>query len=77
MVAFVAGLVAFVLGLIGLIGWGTDFFAVLRGTVPLILLLGGLIALYGAYTAQQDKIESKKEEKKAKEDDKKEKKEKK
>ncbi|MDD5454548.1 MAG: hypothetical protein PHW62_03520 [Candidatus Ratteibacteria bacterium] len=66
MVAFIAGLVAFVVGLIGLIGWGTDFVTVLKGTVPLILLLGGLIALYGAYTAQQDKIEAKKEGKKEK-----------
>lgn len=62
MVAFALGLVAFVLGLIGLIGWGADFLSVFKGTVPLILLLGGLISLYGAYTAQQDKIESQKEE---------------
>lgn len=66
MVAFVAGLVTFVFGLVGLIGWSSDFFSVLRGTIPLILLLGGLIALYGAYTAQQDKIEAEKEEAKAK-----------
>lgn len=61
MVAFALGLVAFVLGLIGLIGWGGEFLSVLKGTIPLILLLGGLISLYGAYTAQQDKIETNKE----------------
>ncbi len=74
MVAFVLGLVAFVLGLVGIIGWGTDFVTVLKGTVPLILLLGGLIALYGAYTAQQDKMEAKKEGKKEEKKEKKEKK---
>jgi len=61
MIAFALGLVAFVLGLVGLIGWGAEFLSVLKGTVPLILLLGGLISLYGAYTAQQDKIETSKE----------------
>ncbi len=66
MVAFALGLVAFILGVIGLIGWRADFLIVLKGTVPFIFLLGGLIALYGVYTAQQDKIEAKKEEKKEK-----------
>lgn len=61
MVVFALGLVAFGVGLIGLFAWGSDFFSVLKGTIPLILVLGGLIALYGAYTAQQDKIEAKKE----------------
>ncbi len=66
MVAFIGGLVAFVVGLMFLIGWWSDFLAVIKGTLPLLFLLGGLIALYGGYTSQQDKKEAEKEEEKAK-----------
>ena len=41
----VLGLVAFVLGIFGIISWWPDFGAVLRGLIPFLLLLGGLVAI--------------------------------
>lgn len=74
MVSLIAGIVSVILGFIGLGFWRQDLVNVLKGTMPLLLVLGGLIAVYGGYTAIQDKIETKKEEEKAKKEEKKEKK---
>ncbi len=74
MVSLIAGIVSVILGFIGLGVWWYNFLNVLRGIIPLLLVLGGLIAIYGGYTSMQDKIEAKKEEEKAKKEEKKEKK---
>jgi len=42
----IGGAVSAVLGLIGLIVWITDFINLLKGGIPLLLLLGGVIAAY-------------------------------
>ncbi len=44
MVHLVGGLIGVVLGLCGIFGWWDSFGMVLRGLIPLILLVGGLIA---------------------------------
>ncbi len=44
MVHLICGLVGVVLGLWGVFGWWDSFGMVLRGIVPLALLIGGLIA---------------------------------
>lgn len=46
MVALVGGLVALVLGVIGLFGWWGDFVRLFKGMVPLILILAGALAAY-------------------------------
>ncbi len=40
----ICGLIAVVLGLWGIFGWWDSFGMLLRGLVPLLLLIGGLIA---------------------------------
>ena len=45
MVHVIGGAVAVVLGLIGIIGWWDNFGDFLRGSIPLALLIGGLIAV--------------------------------
>jgi hypothetical protein len=40
------GIVALILGVIGLIGWWSDFLSILKGMIPIILLLGGALAVY-------------------------------
>lgn len=40
----ICGLIAVVLGLWGIFGWWDSFGMVLRGLIPLVLLVGGLIA---------------------------------
>ena len=74
MISLILGIVTVILGCIGLGFWGHDLVNVLKGTIPILLILGGLIAVYGGYTSIKDKEEAKKEEEKAKKEEKKEKK---
>ena len=46
MVALACGLAALVLGIIGIIAWWWHFIDILRGALPLMLLLGGALAAY-------------------------------
>ncbi|MBW1916083.1 MAG: hypothetical protein JRI86_14300 [Deltaproteobacteria bacterium] len=46
MVALVGGIAALILGIIGLIGWWGSFLIILKGSVPIILILGGALAVY-------------------------------
>ncbi len=40
------GIAALVLGVIGLIVWFFDFLMILKGLVPIALILGGALAIY-------------------------------
>lgn len=55
MVALVGGVAALVLGVIGLIGWGREFVDLLKGAVPVLLLLGGALATYLGVEEMKDK----------------------
>jgi hypothetical protein len=59
------GVVAAILGLIGLVGWHEAFFVLLKGGIPIALLLGGILAVYVGYDDFQDKL---REEKRQQED---------
>ncbi len=50
------GVVAAVFGLISLIFWWGDFLAIIRGALPISLLLGGALAIYVGIDEIQDKI---------------------
>jgi hypothetical protein len=55
MVALIGGLAALVLGFIGLIGWWDEFLWLLKGVIPLVLLLGGALATYLGAEEMKDK----------------------
>ena len=40
------GIVALIIGFIGLVVWWFDFLMVLKGVVPIIFVLGGALAVY-------------------------------
>jgi hypothetical protein len=40
------GIAALVIGVIGLIIWFFDFLLILKGVVPIALILGGVLAIY-------------------------------
>jgi len=40
------GIAALVIGVIGLIIWFFDFLLVLKGIIPIVLILGGALAIY-------------------------------
>lgn len=56
MTALIGGLVAVALGLISLGFFWRDFLSLLAGTIPLLLLLGGALAVYLGYEEAKDKL---------------------
>lgn len=55
MVAFIGGIAALVLGLIGLFGWWAEFVWLLKGVIPPILILAGALAAYLGSEELKDK----------------------
>ncbi|PID73347.1 MAG: hypothetical protein CSB33_04250 [Desulfobacterales bacterium] len=54
MKTLVGGGVAAILGLVGLAVWFGDFLEILAGTVPIILLVGGGLAIYLGFDEVKD-----------------------
>ncbi len=54
MKTLIGGAVGAVLGLIGLTIWFKPFLQVLAGTIPIMLLLGGCLALYLGFDELKD-----------------------
>jgi len=46
MKTLIGGAIAAILGLIGIVAWFPQFLAVAGGTIPVMLLLGGALAIY-------------------------------
>jgi hypothetical protein len=55
MAALAGGLVALVLGIIGIIAWWGYFVKLLMGTLPAMLILGGALAAYLGFEELKDK----------------------
>ena len=58
MAALAGGLVALVLGIIGIIAWWGEFIGLLMGGIPLMLILGGALAAYLGFEELKDKKSS-------------------
>ncbi|MGA2228342.1 MAG: hypothetical protein ABSH41_28245 [Syntrophobacteraceae bacterium] len=56
MKVFAGGVAAAFLGFLGILVWYREVFAVIGGAIPLILLLGGLMAAYLGYDEVKDKL---------------------
>ena len=61
MQVLIGGVVAAVLGLVGLIAWWKQFLLILMGGIPIALLLGGALAIYVGYDEIKDQMREKKE----------------
>lgn len=61
MTALIGGLVAVALGLISLGFFWKQFLSLLAGSIPLLLLLGGALAVYLGYEEAKDKLFKKSE----------------
>jgi len=67
-VTVLGGLVSIIIGIWGLISWWYSFVILLKGSVPPILILGGLAALFAGISEVKDSMQAKKEEVKPKEE---------
>ena len=56
MKVFVGGVAAAFLGFLGIFIWHDAVFRIILGAIPLILLLGGLMAAYLGYDEVKDKL---------------------
>jgi threonine/homoserine/homoserine lactone efflux protein len=56
------GIVAMIIGVVGLIVWWVDFLEVLKGVIPIILVLGGALAIYLGIEDVKTSASSKEEE---------------
>lgn len=50
------GAISTFLGLLGLIFWWSHFVDILKGAVPILLILGGVLAIYIGFDDIQDKL---------------------
>jgi len=64
MTVLVGGAAALILGLIGFIAWWKEFFIILKGAIPLALLLGGALAVYVGIDEVKEKMREEKEKEK-------------
>jgi len=58
MMSLFGGIVALVLGIIGLIFWLDYFIDILQGTLPILFILGGALAIYLGLEELKDKSTS-------------------
>jgi hypothetical protein len=61
MAALVGGIVATILGVVLLVVWWSYFIQLLAGAVPLVLVLGGALAIYIGIDEIKDKLQQSKE----------------
>jgi hypothetical protein len=65
--SIIIGAVVAVVGLIGLLRWKAALLIMLKGTIPAILIFGGVIAVIAGLSELKDEMASKKEETKKEE----------
>jgi predicted RNA-binding protein len=53
---FIGGIVSVILGVIGFSLWWDAFIIILKGGIPILLILGGVLAVYVGLDAMQDKV---------------------
>lgn len=61
MSVLIGGAISLILGIIGLVEWRYEFAIILKGAVPLVLLLGGVLALYVGYDELQETLQEEKQ----------------
>lgn len=50
----ISGIVSVILGVIGFYHWSNDLMVILKGGVPIMLILGGILAIYVGLDAMED-----------------------
>ena len=61
MKTLIGGAVAAVLGILGLAYWLGEFWQILKGAIPIMLLLGGALAIYLGIDELKDSLKSEKD----------------
>ncbi|MEW6333858.1 MAG: hypothetical protein AB1558_06285 [Thermodesulfobacteriota bacterium] len=56
MFMLIGGIAAVIIGVVGFFLWWEAFILILKGGVPIMLILGGILAVYVGQDAMQDKL---------------------
>jgi len=56
----ITGIVAIILGVIGFSIWWNDFIIILKGGIPIFMILGGVLAVYVGLDDMQDRMREEK-----------------
>ena len=67
-ITVLGGLISIIVGAWGIMSWWDSFVILLKGSVPPVLILGGLAALFAGISEIKDCMQAKKEETKTKEE---------
>ncbi len=67
MLALIVGIIVAAIGIWGVKVWFPDFIMVLKGSIPALLVCGGLLAIIAGITSIKDAMEAKKLEAESKE----------
>ena len=59
-ISVVGGVIAILLGILGIFGWWGHLIAVIQGILPILLIFGGCIALFLGISEVKDEIAAKK-----------------
>lgn len=62
MKALIIGIVFSVIGIVALVAWKVDVWTVIKGLIPLFLIMGGIIAIVAGVSSIKEEKEIKKEE---------------
>jgi small neutral amino acid transporter SnatA (MarC family) len=52
----IGGIVSVIFGIIGFSLWWSDFIIIIKGGIPIMMILGGILAVYVGMDAMQDKM---------------------
>lgn len=63
MASIIGGGIAIIIGILGLVFWWGSFITILKGGIPILLLLGGIISLVAGISEIKETAKAKKEEK--------------
>ena len=61
MAALVGGIVATIVGIVLIVVWWGSFLVILKGGIPIVLVLGGALAIYIGVDEIRDKFQQSKE----------------
>jgi len=70
-ITVLGGIISIIIGIWGIAAWWWSFVDLLKGSVPAILVLGGLAAFFAGVSEVKDAMQAKKEEAKNKKEEKK------
>ena len=57
--SIIVGSCVTILGILGLVAWRSDFITIIKGSVPVILVFGGVIAVIAGLTELKDEAAAK------------------